>query len=309
MAHLVEQMAYAGQLPWHGLGKKVSPDLTPDEMLREAGLDWLVEKEEIVLASNQKPLEQQALVRSSDSSILTIVGKGWNPVQNHEAFEFFNDFVVSGNMEMHTAGSLKEGKMVWALAKVKESFSVFGDDQVDSYLLFSNPHQFGKCIDVRFTPIRVVCNNTLTYALDSVSVNSVKINHSSKFKGDMVKNALGFSKERLEMYRQQALFLGSKRYTSEKVEEYFGKVFPISGEDKGEKLSRNAKKAMELVYTQPGAKYAEGSFWQLFNAVTYMEDHVVGRSTDSRLYSAWYGQGKNKKQKGLEVALEMAKAA
>ena len=63
---------------------------------------------------------------------------------SYEAFDFFSDFVKAGDMEMHTAGSLDDGKMVWALAKVNESFELFKGDKVDSYLLFSNPHQYGK---------------------------------------------------------------------------------------------------------------------------------------------------------------------
>ena len=127
MAHEVEmidgvaQMAYVGDLPWHGLGVRVSNDLTPAQMQQKAGLDWSVEKVDafINVGGEQVPTGQQALIRSSDNSILTNVGENWNPVQNDEAFDFFSDFVMAGDMEMHTAGSLKNGQVVWALAKVK----------------------------------------------------------------------------------------------------------------------------------------------------------------------------------------------
>ena len=143
MAHEVETMAYAGELPWHGLGVPVSNDLTPAQMQQKAGLDWNVEKVDafVNIGGQQVKTGQQALVRTSDNTILTNVGEGWNPVQNSEAFDFFTDFVMEGDMEMHTAGSLKNGQIVWALAKVKESFDLFGEDRVDSYMLFSNPHQ------------------------------------------------------------------------------------------------------------------------------------------------------------------------
>lgn len=313
MAHNVEivngvaQMVYSGNVPWHGLGKQVSPNLLPEEMLVEAGLNWTVEKQEMYLQSGKK-LEQRALVRSSDESILSIVSETWNPTQNLEAFQFFDDFVKSGNMEMHTAGSLKHGKVVWALAKVKEQFSVFRDDVIESYLLFSNPHEFGKTIDVRFTPIRVVCNNTLTYAIEGMAKHQVKINHSRKFNPESVKQALGFTSEQLAMYKQQAMFLGSKQYNEESKKEFFKKVYPKTSGETGD-LSRNAEKAMSLVETQPGAEFAPGSYWQLFNAVTYMQDHVVGRSADNRMYSSWYGNGKMKKDLGMNLALNMAKAA
>ena len=165
MAHLVETMAYAGETPWHGLGQRVPGDLTPAQMLTSAGLDWSVDKIQSFVNINGKQVYtgKDALVRSSDGRILDVVSQDWNPLQNEEAFEFFNDFVCSGDMEMHTAGSLKHGQIVWALAKVKESFDVFGGDQVDSYLLFTLPHKFGQSIDVRFTPIRVVCNLSLIH--------------------------------------------------------------------------------------------------------------------------------------------------
>lgn len=312
MAHLVETMAYAGQTPWHGLGKEVSNDLTPEEMLIAADLNWTVDKKKMFLnlGKGLKEVEgEKALVRSKDDKVLSIVSDTWNPVQNSEAFEFFNDFVLSGNMEMHTAGSLKDGKMVWALARVKESFSVFGGDEVDSYLLFSNPHEFGKSIDVRFTPIRVVCNNTLTYALSTKVKNQIKLNHCRKFNGDAVKAALGFSHERLEMYKQQALFLGSKRYTKETIHEYFTKLFPKASNKKENKEARNVSIAMELLDKQPGAEFAEGTFWQAFNTVTYMVDHVIGRNADTRLSSSWYGAGAKQKMEALDLALNMAEAA
>ena len=188
-------------------------------------------------------------------------------------------------MEMHTAGSLKDGKMIWALAKIKESFTLFGDDTIDNYLLFSNPHEFGKTIEIKTTPIRVVCNNTLTYSLSKNSKIQVKLNHRRKFDGDLVKQTLGISSEILNNYRKQAEFLGSKFYTKENMQEFFNKIFPKTSEESEKNYSRRAEEAMSIVHTQPGAKLAEGTFWSLFNTVTYMTDHKLGRTTDSRLYS------------------------
>jgi phage/plasmid-like protein (TIGR03299 family) len=212
MAHMVETMAYAGQVPWHGLGVPVENNLTPQEMLDAANLNWTVEKQDLVTSTGIPVEGKSGLVRTSDNSLLDIIGTDWNPVQNIEAFEFFQDFVSNGDMEMHTAGSLDNGKMVWALAKVNDGFELFNGDSVESYLLFSNPHQYGKAIDVRFTPIRVVCNNTLTLSLGSTSSNSVKVNHKNVFNGEMVKEMLGVAHEKLENYKEMAEFLGSKRY-------------------------------------------------------------------------------------------------
>ena len=318
MAHMVETMAYAGEVPWHKLGVSVSNDLTPVQMMDKAGLNWKVREVESFVEFDGKRIAtgQKSLVRETDGKILTNVGADWNPVQNETAFEFFNDFVMSGEMEMHTAGSLKGGQMVWALAKVGESFELFGDDRVDSYLLFSNPHQYGKSIDVRFTPIRVVCNNTLTFSLSSKKDNSVKVGHRSQFDPESVKESLGVAKSQLNTYKDMAEFLGSKRFTTDSLIEYYNTVFPRTADKRVqgkalsvETLSRNAKLAYDALEQQPGSKYAEGSWWQAFNSVTYITDHVQGRNADNRLYSSWYGPNQSRKANALKSAVEYAEAA
>ena len=315
MAHQVETMAYSGEIPWHGLGVEVSNDLTPSQMMEKAGLNWSVDKVPTFIEIDGERIETgvQALVRSSDNKVLTQVGAGWNPVQNEEAFEFFSEFVLSGDMEMHTAGSLKEGKMVWALAKVKESFDIFGGDRVDSYLLFSNPHQYGKCIDIRFTPIRVVCNNTLTFSLERHADISYRANHSSKFDGDKVKEAMGLAHEKFAQYKEMAQYLGSKRVTAESLIEYYATVFPKTSGSKDietvDDLSRNAKLAYDALEKQPGAEYAKGSWWQAFNSVTYVTDHLQGRSADNRVYNSWFGSNQARKVQALNKAMDMAEAA
>jgi phage/plasmid-like protein (TIGR03299 family) len=318
MAHEIEmidgkaQMAYAGDVPWHGLGTRVPADLTPEQMLEAAGLNWDVEKVEAFAKVGGKnvSVNRSALVRTSDNKILDVVSNDWNPVQNSEAFEFFNDFISEGDMEMHTAGSLKGGQIVWALAKVKDSFELFGGDRVESYLHFTNFHKYGFSTDVRFTPIRVVCNNTLTLSLNTKVERMVKISHRREFEGDNVKMMLGIAAEKLAKYKEMAQFLGSKRYNSENIVDYFKRVFPVAGGDKTKKeVSKNAGVALGILETQPGAEFARGTWWQAFNSVTYLTDHLAGRTADTRMTSAWYGSNRGLKATALETAIEMAEAA
>ena len=319
MAHELEfvngkaQMAYVGDTPWHGLGVKVPSDLSPEQMLEVAGLNWSVEKVPAysTIAGKQISIGQSALVRSSDNMILDVVSEDWNPVQNAEAFDFFNEFVAAGDMEMHTAGSLKQGQIIWGLAKVKESFELFKGDQIDSYLLFSNFHKYGFSTDVRFTPIRVVCNNTLTLSLNSSVERMAKISHRKIFEPGNVKQMLGIATDKLAKYKEMAQYLGSKKAKDEDIVEYFCRIFPVTGsnEKKTKEVSKNAQIALDILHTQPGAEYAEGTWWQPFNAVTYLTDHLAGRSADTRLTSSWYGSNKTLKTKALEVAVEMAGAA
>ena len=318
MVAAVETMAYAGEVPWHGLGVPVSNDLTPVQMMQKAGLDWTVQEAQSFVRWNNEeiPTGHKALIRNTDGKVLTNVGENWNPVQNETAFEFFSEFVMNGDMEMHTAGSLKGGQMVWALAKIKDSFEIFGGDKIDSYLLFSNPHQYGKSIDVRFTPIRVVCNNTLTLSLDDKNANSVKVGHRVEFDASQVKQALGIANQKLNTYKEIAEYLGSKRFTSDSYVEYLNTVFPRTADKRVQNqslsvdtLSRNARLAFDVVEQQPGAQFAEGSWWQAFNSVTYVTDHVQGRNSDNRLYSSWFGGNQLRKKDALKTALEFAEVA
>lgn len=316
MSHEVETMAYAGELPWHGLGTEVSNELTPLQMMQKAGVDWEVEQQKIVTESGIEINDKVALVRTSDNTLLDVTGKDWKPVQNEEAFTFFSEFVAAGDMEMHTAGSLKEGRNVWALAKVKESFDVFGEDRVDSYLLFSNPHQYGKAVDVRFTPIRVVCHNTLTFSLQSTSKNSVKVGHRTAFDADTVKETLGLASEKFAKYKEMAQFLGSRKISAESLIQYYNDVFPTTSR-KEEKtpvvvyddLSKAAKMCYDALEVQPGAEFAAGTWWQAFNSVTYYTDHLQGRNSENRLHNQWFGYNQAKKVTAAEKAVAYATAA
>ena len=318
MAHELEiingqaQMAYRESQgkPWHGLGVPVSDDMTPQQMMEAAGLDWEVEKVDTFFRykGDNHLTGQQALVRSTDGKILTQVGQGWNPVQNSEAFDFFTDFVSAGDMIMDTAGSLKDGQIVWALADVRDGFSLFNGDEVRGYLLFSNPHQYGKAIDIKFVMERVVCNNTLTVALNEKNQPSVRVNHRSQFDPEMVKQTLGLSHNKVEQFKEAAEFLGSKRYDEAMLQRFMAKVFGESNrEDKV--LSRTAEQAMEYVENQPGDNFRPGTWWNAYNAVTYMTNHKLGRSADSRMASAWFGVNASRNVNALDVALEMADAS
>jgi phage/plasmid-like protein (TIGR03299 family) len=319
MSHEVETMAYAGELPWHGLGTKVPGDLTPAQMLQKAGLDWSVMKipsfietpNDGAFGFNREVEKiatgQSALVRSSDYSILTNVSDNWEPVQNSDAFEFFHEFVMAGDMDMHTAGSLKNGTIVWALAKIKESFELFGQDTIESFLLFTNPHIYGRCIDVRFTPIRVVCNNTLTLSLQSKGDLMVRLNHRRAFDPEFVKKALNMAQTQMWTYKDVGQFLGSRNYTKESLTNYMRDVFPVTGKQAGtDAISRPAERALEVVETQPGAEFAPGTFWNAFNAVTFLADHELGHSADTRLTSSWYGVNRDRKNAALKKAVEYA---
>ena len=319
MAHELEMingqasMAYAESegTPWHNLGVPVSNDLTPQQMMQKANLDWGVEKVTMNYGDTKVP-GRSALVRTTDNKFMDIVGNDWNPVQNKEAFEFFGEYVMAGDMMMSTAGSLFDGKKIWALAKIKESFDVLPGDQVDSYLLFSNPHTYGSAIDIRFTPIRVVCNNTLSLSLGTGSKNSVKVNHRAEFNPEMVKQQLGIAHEKFGLYKETAQFLSKKKFTVDSMLQFYSSVFPHASRETPKsvaELSKPAQKCYDVLETQPGAEYGEGTFWALINSVTYHIDHAHGRDQSRRLDSAWFGGMAKRKNEAMNKAIELANVA
>lgn len=319
-------IAYNGETPWHGLGIKVGSDLTPKQMLVAAGLDWTVKKLACSTEHKGKRVATgyKALIRESDSAVLTVTGEQWHPIQNEEAFDFFTEFVKAGDMEMHTAGSLKGGKMVWALAKIKEGFALFkGNDVVETHVLFYNPHEYGRTAGAMLTPTRVVCANTLAMAMAGSDIvkgaldsKRVRITHRKKFDPDEVKHSMGIARRQVADYKAKAELLASARFDDESLSEFLRGVFPSAKGSKktaAKEYSQMAELASAVMETQPGAEFGAGSFWQAFNATTFVMDHLACRpdkngegQQDRRLTSSWFGWFQRQKLRSLELAVELA---
>ena len=342
MAHAVETMAYAGEVPWHGLGVKVEDNLTPDEMLVAAGLDWTVSKRHLFTHSepsvdNSKEVipvnDYYVLVRDSDNKTFGPCGPKFVPSQNADAFKFFEKFTSVGDMSMDTAGALKGGEQVWGLAKINDGFTLPGDDRVLGYLLVSVSHKWGKANEIRFTPIRVVCNNTLTYALADKTRPSFKMPHLTALDAEVFKSAeeaLGIAGDRMKDFKESAEFLSSKNYTSQNVVSYISELFQpelLEQQKNIEKMSdikaiatrqsmvdefkRIPAMVHQALEEQPGAnlKSSKGTWWGAANAVTFIVDHKWGHDRDAALHNAWFGGRASLKQKAISKAVEYAKAA
>ena len=321
MTAAVETMAYAGKEPWHGLGIQVPEDISTDKMLKEAGLDWKVHLYPVQARMKggkyTKSGEYNALVRDTDSKILSVAGKKWVPVQNSTIFEFLDEFVTAGSMRMETAGSLRDGRHVWALANLGSEFELDDGDKVKGYLLVSHPHEYGYSMKIMFTPIRVVCNNTLTYALEHSRAESVQshlfnFRHTKVFDRDVMDLAaetLAISSKKMSGFQKISETLADTKIKNQKqLNNYLKQLFPNRGKDP-ELMSRTARKVVSLMEVQPGAEMGKGTLWQAANAVTFFADHEAGNARDSSLYSAWFGPRANLKRKAFSTAYAMAKAA
>lgn len=238
MAHMIEDvngkacMAYAGEKPWHGLGTEVSADMTAEEMLKAAGLDWNVGLYSLWTNSRKfgarKTEQGKMLVRETDGKELDIVGPDYIPVQNQEAFRFFKRFIEAGHMRMETAGSLQEGRRIWGLANIQDSFTLAGGDKVTGYLLVSSPHIYGESLQIRFVATRVVCWNTLSMAMREKGQGKWRMLHLQSFDERQIAKAelaLGISKSLLGDFKAKAEFLASVRADEKKVSEFTMKLF------------------------------------------------------------------------------------
>jgi phage/plasmid-like protein (TIGR03299 family) len=306
-------MAFTGDrnAVWHRLGKQVPADLSPEQMMQAAQCDWNVLTIPLEATLNDGTVIEtghSALIRDRDNKVLDVVTEGWQPVQNSEAFEFFNDFIDAGDMTMDTAGSLHDGRIVWALAKIGAGFEILGGDKIEGYLLFSNPHQFGRSVNVAFTPVRVVCNNTLTYALANLENQNVRHSHRTKFDPQRVKQILGISQARLEQYKANAERLASIQYDDRTAKEFLSKIFPVltTKREARKDLSKSAERCLDIIEKQPGAEFAPGSLWNLFNSVTYLTSNEYGRTDEARMTSLFYGQNKQRNLTALDLIMKVA---
>lgn len=162
MSAEVETMFYVREVPWHGLGTRVEEAPTSEEALELAGLDWTIESKPVFTAEGIEIPGYRANTRSSDNSVLGIVGSRYTIVQNTDAFAY-TDSLIGEGVTYETAGSLFNGKKIWLLAKMPER-KILGD-KFDPYLCFTNTHDGTGAVRACMTPVRVVCNNTLNMAL------------------------------------------------------------------------------------------------------------------------------------------------
>ena len=171
MAHEVETMFSARELPWHGLGTVTEDVLTAKEAIETAGLDWEVELRSLFVSlpgGNRKKIEdRKAVMRTTDDAVLGIVSPLYVPFQNRDAFAFTDNLVDSGDAKYETAGSLRDGRVVFLTMKVPFGMQVDGNDAHDLYIVLRTSHDGSTAVSVAVTPIRVVCMNTMTMALRS----------------------------------------------------------------------------------------------------------------------------------------------
>ncbi|RON63915.1 hypothetical protein BK669_07875 [Pseudomonas fluorescens] len=320
MAHLIEQMAYVGNMPWHGLGNRLSPNQPLEVWQQEAGMNWQIQEAPVrFMADSVGHLstihsfpEQKVLFRSDTKAPLSVVSNRYQVVQPLDVLEFYRDLTERFGYELETAGVLKGGRKIWALARTGMSAAIRETDVVNGYLLLATSCDGTLATTATPTTVRVVCNNTLAISLNG-ALCPIKVPHNTKFDAQAVKKELGIAAPQWDdfMYRMRAL--ADRRVQWKEVVGFLMDVVCETSYAVPLPETLPNKRAMEKILSLYegkglGSHYntAHGTAWGLLNAVTEFVDHQKqAKNSEYRRDSAWFGRGASIKQRALNKALEL----
>lgn len=314
MAHEVESMAYFGGLPWHRLGTALEEaDLYEwSSASRKAGLDWEVELVPLVTADTQAKVAHRAVRRTSDARVLGVVGPRYAPLQNRDAFGWFQPFLDAREAALHTAGALRQGSRVWVLAKLNRDPLVIAEgDTVEKYLLLSHGHDGSLAVRAGFTPIRVVCANTLAMAHSADASKLIRLKHTKDLLENLanVREIMDLANAEFEATAEQYRRLARKSINQADLRRYVKKVFKVEDDrDTGTRMANIMAEVMALAEAGRGNSLPSirGTYWSAYNGVSEWLTYSRGRSDDNRLNSLWFGDSALTNRHALEVALDMA---
>lgn len=325
----VETMAFVGQKPWHGIGEEISGDdvFNLDVFEKRSGLNWSVDVcplfRKVVVKDDKgfdvvsyKQVESGAIsVRSSDDSELGILGPNSTVLQNRDAFKFFQPFLDTKQAQLHTAGSLDNGRIVWVLAKLAlDNATIVPGDEVEKFVMLSNSHDGTRAVRVGFTPVRVVCANTLAMAHRSNASKLIAVRHTPK---TMMKNLenirdiMNLANAEFEATAAQYRLLAAKGINQADIRKYVKVVFgkgDVADEDLSKQFESTISDITVMAATGRGTQIPgiRGTYWGLYNSLTEYLNYNRGHSNTTRLQSLWFGQNAELNKLALETAIAMA---
>jgi phage/plasmid-like protein (TIGR03299 family) len=327
MAHNLFQgrMAFVDTTPWHGLGKQVTADISAQEMCRDAGLDWSVTKEAAPgarIIDEKKDLHDRYLILrdpvapEKEPVALGMVGSGYEPLQNRDAFKFMEPFIDNGYAQFHTAGALGNGERVWVLAKLNGQIAIHGDDVIDRFLLVSNSHNGSGAVSVRFTPIRVVCQNTLNFAHEKSS-GVISVRHTKHINRNLARAQVEELRLIIEKVFSEAHSLFGRmamiNLKAADIDLFLEAIFPRTSKQKNDGLEPDRWGRIKIILADGRITPAKTrhTLWALYNAIVRDEDYrsSTEAAEDARLARVWFGRGHDLKIKVLDACRKQLKAA
>lgn len=303
-----DEMAYVGATPWHKKGIKLASLATAAEMVNAAKLGWTVRTEQVYrkIGDDYSPVDGQVTIREDTNEVLGLVGSDYVPFQNVQCFKFLDELTQDPNgPKYETAGSLKNGRLVWALAQIPKHVEILGKDKVDQYLLISTSHDGSQSITVQYTPIRVVCWNTLSWALRSGNI-SLKMKHTKNVHDKVVDAAdvLGIVLKKQDTMANVYNAFAKKEYTKEQEDMILDKLFGVSEATK----TLNKKAEVRLLAERgKGNEPFAGTFWGLYNGITEFVDYrqAMNPTTDKAFERSMFGSGARLKGDAFEMIREL----
>jgi phage/plasmid-like protein (TIGR03299 family) len=308
---------YAGETPWHRLGTKLESPATAEEAITAAGLDYDVRVSSISTDAGIPIPSRVATTRSDTNDVLGVVSRAYRPIQNAAAFDFLDKVVANGGLRYHTAGALGKGERVWMLAKLPGELRVKNSDDVsEKFLLLSNSHDGSSALRVFFTPIRVVCANTLSLAHRRGKGQGISILHKGNLasKIEEAQKVLGLAHQRFEEAEHKIDLMARHYPTQTQLHSFFERLAPASS-DQPNSRAKNVREELLRLFEEgrgqdiPAIRHTT---WAALNAVTEYVDHyrpTRGRSEaerlSRRLNSQWFGSGAALKARAWETAFAM----
>lgn len=315
----LDTMAYTGEVPWHKKGTAFAEEFTIAQAIEAARLGYLVTKEPVYRLLGGEPImvdDRFVTINNDNQKVLGFVGKSYETLQNAEALAFFDEVMSETGARLTTAGALGNGERVWALAQLPASFEPLLGDRVDQYCLLSTSHDGSTAVTVRFTPIRVVCQNTLTAAMKE-SRETVSIKHTASVKGRLNQTALIIKEMNAHFTALGQTFsdFASFRINDEWLMEYENMLFGDQPKEDAHGATKNLwKRKLDgfetRLATGMGVDLAgvRGTAWGAYNAAVEWADYEfpIAKSAD-RTEGVLWGRANEFKQKAFDGALALVR--
>jgi phage/plasmid-like protein (TIGR03299 family) len=308
-------MAYVGDAPWHGLGQQLTENSPIEVWAQQAGMDYYIESAAVHYPA---PITQEMLTfegkkvlfRNDTGAPLSIVSDRYKVVQPLEVLEFFRNLTENHGWSLETAGVLYQGQKYWALARTNQETRIMGQDLLKDYVLLATSCDGTLRTMAKRTSIRVVCNNTLTYAAAN-GEPEIRISHASKFDANAVQNELGIG-DAWEDFARHAAELAIRKVSNQEAINYVLGLFGDKMKPIDQQPAINTIAQVLKLYDGEGKgsklQSANGTAWGLVNSVTEYIDHHKGRDQSRRLDNAWFGKGGELKVQAYNDALALIAA-
>jgi len=318
--------SHGSKRPWAGVGTELPQNATIEQITQLSGLNYDVLESPVFYdkrdVNGEKRIrvfqDKKALFRSDTGQALSVVSKeNYKVVQPSDILKLFSDLSEIGGFSLETAGSLKAGKKIWALANIGHSVEVVDSDLVKPYLLLATSYDGTLATTCKFTAVRVSCNNTLVSALNRVAnVNTgylsdnIKINHSSIFNKDSVRQKLGIFKDSHEKFIINMRILANTPMRNEESKEFVKTLLAPTVASTTKKEIEELTSYKKIMSLFSGEAIGHGltggnNRWTMLNAITEYTDHhktAKGKNPDeNRVNSAFFGSSNILKTRAVEL--------